>query len=292
MFQRALICTNFEDGLNRLVDFVPFLAKGGLKKIVFLHCVSLWAEGTIPREDSAKITEGKKRLHNALKNVPEGVEVFVEVVSGAPLEIIPRILNNFQIDVILLGAHIRSSLEDKIFGSTSTGLAKLTELPLMVFRPELISTYTEEELALRCQHLWREILIPYNDSSTAHYLIARIKEYAMHKPFNSFERCRLIWVIEEKGGREAIADYFVDDAHKKLVAVQKELEQLNLQVDVEVRRGDSLPEIIAAATDFDTSAIAIASETRKNLLELTLKSFSFELLHKSWFPLLFFSPKK
>ena len=35
MFESCLICTEFSDGLERLAQFVPSLAKGGLKKIVF-----------------------------------------------------------------------------------------------------------------------------------------------------------------------------------------------------------------------------------------------------------------
>ncbi|NEO51139.1 MAG: universal stress protein, partial [Moorea sp. SIO4A3] len=35
MFQHCLICTDFSDGLYRLVEFVPSLAAGGLKKIIF-----------------------------------------------------------------------------------------------------------------------------------------------------------------------------------------------------------------------------------------------------------------
>lgn len=292
MFQRALICTNFEDGLNRLVKFVPSLAAGGLKQIVFFHSVPLSKEGEIPREDSASITEAKQRLNDAFKEVPSGVKVIVEVVSGAPIETIKRILQTYNIDVILLGTPIRSSLQEKIFGSTSVGVAKLTDVPIMVLRPQLISTYTEEELAPRSQHLCRELLIPYNDSSIDRYLIERIKEYATDRPANSLERCRLMWVVEESRAKKEIASYLVDEAQKKLQAVKTELEQLDLQVDIEVRRGNHLAQIIDAATCFDISAIAIASEHRNNLLELTVPDFAEELLHTSWFPLLFFSPRK
>jgi len=292
MFKRALICTDFEDGLNRLVKFVPSLAAGGFKQIIFFHSVPLWDEGAIPREDTAKITEAKKRLNDALTEVPAGVEVIIEVVSGTPLDTIKRILKTYQIDLILIGTPIRSSLQERIVGSTSVGLAKLTDVPIMVLRPQLISTYTEEELALRCQHLCRELLIPYNDSSIDRYLIQRIKEFATDRPANSLQSCKLMWVVEESRVKKEIVSYLVDEAQKKLAAVKKELEQLNLQVDIEVRQGNSLTEIIKAATYFDISAIAIASEHKNDLLELTVPDFAEELLHKSWFPLLFFSPRK
>ena len=67
-------------------------------------------------------------------------------------------------------------------GSTSNALARQTEQPLTIIRPQLITTYTKEELALRCQHLWRYLLIPYNDSKAANYLIEQIKKYAANRP--------------------------------------------------------------------------------------------------------------
>ena len=62
-------------------------------------------------------------------------------------------------------------LETRLFGSITISLTKVTSLPLMILRPQLISTYTEEELSLRCQHLWRYFLIPFNDENNDYYLI-------------------------------------------------------------------------------------------------------------------------
>ena len=180
MFQSCSICTDFTDGLYRLVDCVPNLAQSGLKKLVFFHSVPLWEEGEVPRVDEEKIEQAKQRLQKALENVPDNVDVQVEVLSGKPLDTIPRMLKKHPVDVIITGTPIRSSLEEKFFGSTSTGLAKLTTQPLHIIRPELITTYTLEELDLRCRHMWRYLLIPYNDSKTARYLIDEIKQYAQN----------------------------------------------------------------------------------------------------------------
>ena len=176
MFQSCLICTDFTDGLYRFIDCVPDLAQCGLKKIVFFHSVPLWEEGEVPRIDKEKAEQAEQRLQKALKDIPDGVEVEVEVLSGKPLDTIPRVLKKHSIDVIMTGTPIKSLLQEKFFGSTSTGLAKVTSQPLNIIRPELITTYTLEELDLRCRHLWRYLLIPYNDSKTAKYLIEEIKK--------------------------------------------------------------------------------------------------------------------
>ena len=292
MFQSCAICTDFTDGLHRLIDCVPNLASSGLNKIVFFHSVPLWEEGEVPRVDEEKIQQARKRLEKALDNVPDNVEVIVEVLSGKPLDTIPRLLKKHSVDVIITGTPIRSLLEEKFFGSTSTGLAKLTSQPLNIIRPELITTYTLEELDLRCRHLWRYLLIPYNGSKSAHYLIEEIKKYAKDRPENSLKQCMLMTVVDDCGRKSLVAEQRVEDSKTQLESVKKELEALNIEVNTLVKVGDPLEEITTAALDYDISAIAIATDYRNSLLQWTVRSFANDLMRRSWFPTLLFSPKK
>ncbi|ACK69465.1 UspA domain protein [Gloeothece citriformis PCC 7424] len=292
MFQRCLICTDFTDGLYRLVNFVPELAKGGLKKIIFLHSLPVWEQERIAGIDEQQIAQARERLCAALEQVPEGVEVKIETPSGRPTETIVRVINSEQIDVVVAGMPIRSLLEEKVFGSTSMELARQTSVPLMILRPQLVSTYTVEELSLRCQHLWRYLLIPYNGTETADYLIRQIKEYAVHRPANSLQQCHLLWVIEDKGRNETLTTHRLEEARQRLNALKQELEALDLKVNVEVRQGNFLQEIVKVAVDCDITAIAIAKEYSSNILNWTVSNVASEVLHRVWFPLLFFSPKK
>jgi nucleotide-binding universal stress UspA family protein len=292
MFQSCLICTDFTDGLHRLIDCVPNLAQSGLNKIVFFHSVPLWEEGEVPRVDEEKIQQSKQRLEKALDNVPDNVEVIVEVLSGKPLDTIPRVLKKHPVDVIMTGTPIRSLLEEKFFGSTSTGLAKLTSQPLNIIRPELITTYTLEELDLRCRHLWRYLLIPYNDSKTARYLIEEIKKYAQDRPENSLKQCMLMSVVDDCGRKSVLAEQRVKESKTQLASVKEELEALDIEVNTLVKVGNPLHEITTAALDYDISAIAIATDYRNSLLQWTVRSFANDLMRSSWFPTLLFSPKK
>jgi len=292
MFQSCLICTDFNDGLYRFIDCVPNLAQCGLNKIVFFHSVPLWDEGEVPRIDQEKMEQAQQRLQKALENVPDGVEVKIEVLSGKPLDTIPRVLKQHSIDVIMTGTSIKNLLQEKFFGSTSVGLAKITSQPLNIIRPELITTYTREELALRCQHLWRYLLIPYNDSKTAHYLIDEIKKYAQDRPENSLEKCMLMSVIDDTGRASVLAKQRIKEAEEKLQSVKAELEELGIEVNTLVKTGNPLQEITTAALDFDISAIAIATDYRNSLLQWTVRSFANDVMRSSWFPVLLFSPKK
>ena len=293
MFQSCLICTDFTDGLYRLVDCVPNLAQSGLKKIVFFHSAPLWEEGEVPRIDEEKVEEAKARLQKAVENAPSNVDVQVEVISGKPLDTIPRALKKHQIDVIIMGSPIKTLAQEKVFGSTSAGLAKLTSQPLNIIRPELITTYTLEELDLRCRHLWRYLLIPYNDSKTARYLIEEIKQYAKDRPENSLKQCMLMTVVDDSGRRSSlVAEQKIKDAEQSLDKVKAELEALDIEVNTLVKQGNPLKEIAMAALDFDISAIAIANDYENSIIKWTVRCFANDVMRSSWFPVLLFSPKK
>jgi nucleotide-binding universal stress UspA family protein len=297
MFQSCLICTDFSDGLDRLVNFVSALGDGGFKKIIFFHSVPLWQKGEIPRIDEEKVEKAKKRFAIALRAAPEaiatnnpseGVEVIIEVASGKPLDTIPRFLKNNPVDVIFIGTPIRSLLQEKVFGSTTMGLAKLTSTPLAILRPQLLSTYTKEELTLRCKNLWRSLSIPYNDSKAAKYLIDRLKNYLGNPQQHNPQRCSLIWIIEESR-QKFLTDARLQEAETKLNSVKSELEALGCQVNVTIQIGSPLPILLETTANLDISAIAIAADSQQNFFQRAAPSFAEELLRRSWFPLLFFS---
>lgn len=291
MFKSCLICTDFSDGLYRLVNFVPDLAQAGLNKIVFFNSVPLWEEGEVPRIDEEKVKEAQNRLKPATINIPNGVDVQIEVLSGKPLDTIPRVLKNHPVDVVITGTPIRSLLQEQFFGSTSVGLAKLINQPLTIIRPQLITTYTTEELKLRCQHLWQYLLIPYKEGPSARYLIEQIKREVQKYPDSPLKQCLLISVVEEGGRTAMLSEHRLKEAQEKLASVKAELEALGLKVDAEVKQGNPLQEIMNAALEHDISAIAIATAQRNTLLQWTAPSFANDLMRRSWFPMVFFSQK-
>jgi nucleotide-binding universal stress UspA family protein len=290
MFKRCLICTDLSDSLYRLVYFIAPLAAGGLRQIVFVHSVPLWEEGQIPRIDEEKIKRARTQLEEAIADVPEGVEVLVEVLSGRPTDTIPGIIAKYQSEVVFTGTSIRSLLEEKVIGSTTLALAKLTATPLMILRPQLIATYTREEFALRCQHLWRYLLIPYNGGESARYLLDRIKDCARSRLEHSWLEIMLLWVIDD-GPKKVLGTYRLEDAARQLESVKAELEALGVAVKVEVRQGNPFLETVKVAEQFDISAIAISHIPRGVLLDWTAPSFANEVLRRSWFPILYFPPK-
>ncbi len=287
MFQRLLICTDLTDSLNRFAQVVPSLAASGIQKITFLHCVPLWNEGDIPRIDEEKIALAKTTLAPALSNLPPNIEVQLEFPSGRPLDLILETVKSVQPDLVMTGMPSRSLLDEKLFGSTTLGLVKRLTMPLMIFRPQLISAFTGEELALRCQHLFRHLLIPYDGSAAADHLLQAIRQMAEQQPANALQACSLCWVIDESSSR---AKERIRQAETTLRALAADLANLQLQTFPLVRQGNPVLEIQAAASEQDISAIAVSSNHAGQFWELSVPSFTGEILRRSWHPVLFFPP--
>jgi nucleotide-binding universal stress UspA family protein len=290
MFQRLLICTDLTDGLQRLVHFVPSLAANGVQQITFLHVVPLEGRG-VPKPDESKVQRAREQLTFAETEVPSGVEVKVEVQAGRPGERIQAAAKANRSDLIILGTESRSMLSEKLFGSTGTTLCQNSTVPVLIMRPQLLSAYTVEELDLRCRHIFRYFLMPYDGGKASEYLISQVKHYAKDGTFNSLQECLLLWVVENDDRIEKLLhESRVQTAETKLAAVKRDLEQLDITVTAQVLTGDPIPEVLKAALEYDITAIAVASATLGKLVEISSPSFTGELLRRSWHPILFFPP--
>ena len=289
MFKRVLICTDFTDSLQRLANFVPDLAKGGMEHIVFFHNVPLMTSREIPCVDEEKVSAARKVLASAKANVPEGTTVEIEIASGRAPENIIRATKKYKPDIIFSGMPTRSALNEKLFGSTTLGIADKVKVPILIMRPQLVSTYREAELSQRCQHLFEYLLLPYDDSDSSKKLITKLKEKMEANPGGALETCLLCWVVDA-GGRISSSNP-EKAAQAKLDKVKAELAGMGTEIKTEVRTGSPLEEILKSGEVHDISAIAVCSGKSSGLLKLTVPSFTTAVLRASWHPIIHF-PRK
>jgi nucleotide-binding universal stress UspA family protein len=287
MFRRILVSTNLTDGLYRLGQFLPSLAAGGIEQIVFLHCVPFWSKGQIPREDTEKIQQAQERLSFITENIPNGMEVAVEIKSGLPIDHILKVAQTYQSEVILVGTEPKTLLSDQLFGATIIDLSARIKIPLINFPTPLLYALTAEEMDLRCRHLFRYVGIPYDDTDASHQLVAEFKRYAAQRPANSLERCMLAWIIDGGILREVPKDSLLKEAQEKLAAIKTELAGLGLQVDVEVRLGELVSDILQIAAMSDICAIAVAGKSLGGSWEWG-RNVRRDLLRGSSQPVIFF----
>jgi len=288
MFQRALICTDFTDGMYRLAQFVPALAAGGLKSFMFFHNVPMETEREIPRVDPHQLDEPRQTLTNLLREVPDGVEVTVEVQMGRASDNILRLAKQFRADIIFLGTPTRTLLEEKLFGSTTVRITEKTDIPVLILRPQLMSTYTTAELELLCKYIFRYLLVPYDGSRGGQRLIERIQQRVTDNPDSVLERVRLVWVINDGLRQELMGEEAaIQQAEEQLDLLQSRLADLNLVVSTDVAAGDPLEKILKMAETHDISAIATCSGGG-GFLKWSAPSLTKEILRRSWHPVLFF----
>jgi nucleotide-binding universal stress UspA family protein len=288
MFERILICTDFADGLHRLLHFVSSLGVAGIKQIVFLHVVPLWEKGIIPKVDTEKVEQAQTRLQASLGDIPSDINVKIEVQSGKAVETILKVAQASQSQLIILGSPNRSSLAEKLAGSTMAELSRQSKIPLLIVRPQLISAYTSEELTLRCQHLFRSLLIPYNNSKSSNQLVQQVKSLAQQQSDRCLQKCHLCWVLEDNISQKIPSKLSPAQADEMLSQIQAELQAVNLDVETEVSTGNAVPQILETAIMADISAIAVSSGTIGKLQEWLVSSFAADILRQSWYPVLFF----
>ena len=285
MFKRSLVCTDFDDSLQRLIKFVPDLVQSGLDQIVFFHNVSLTKDREIPKVDENAVAEAKSKLMEADEaTLPDGKSVVIEVRSGRVIDNISKVARCYDADVLILGTPTRSLLSEKLFGSTTTGIANQLNIPLVILRPQLVATYREQELALRCQTLFDHILVPYDGSNSAKHLVAKIKASANNSGYP--KQCTLCWIIDD-GIRVELRESEAE-AKAQLDQVKADLASVGVEVFTEIRQGDPQSEILQSAEVNDISAIAICSGKSKGILKWSVPSFTSALLRSSWHPVIHF----
>jgi nucleotide-binding universal stress UspA family protein len=295
MFQRLLVSTNFSDGLHRFVKFVPDLASAGVKQIVFLHGVPLRDEGGIPRVNQEKIDSAKARLSAQLPDVIQGIEVNLEVLPGRSADLILETVKKYQSDLVVMGMPIRTLLSEKLLGSTTLGVLPYLKIPQMILRPPLICAFTQEELALRSRHLFRHLLIPYDGSPSAEYLVNRIRQQLQaqqqDQPGTCFKACTFCWIIDQPATNQSRYDQQRQQAQAALISAAAHLKDLNLALETRIRSGNSVQEIQLVAQEQNISAIAVSSKNVGKIWEWSIPSFAGEILRGSWCPVIFFPPE-
>ncbi|MEO0869786.1 MAG: universal stress protein [Cyanobacteria bacterium J06642_11] len=285
MFQCALVCTDFDDSLQRLIHFVPDLVRSGLNHVVFFHNVSIAADREIPKVDSDAIAAAEQVLSIVREaDLPEGKAVTAEVLAGRVIDNIDKVARRHNADVLFLGTPTRSLLTEKIFGSTTVGIAQQLDIPMVILRPQLVSAYRKQELALRCQTLFDHLLVPFDGSDSARHLVERIKLAAQTNAHP--KQCTLCWVIDDCIRVELRESE--EQINVTLQTAKTSLESVGIEVFTEIRQGDPQPEVLKSAEVNDISAIAISSGKSKGILKWSVPSFTSALLRSSWHPVIHF----
>lgn len=289
MFQRLLICTDLSDGLHRLARCVNNLADAGVTHITFLYSKPIIDSEGVPRLETKEIEAATAAVQ---RWIPDDAQpkITIEIQMGRIADCILRAATTHQSDLIILGTDNKSDLNEKLFGSTTSELAKRTTIPLMIFRPQLLDVMMLEELQLRCKYLFKRVLIPYDGSKIFDYVVDEIYKLALDK--SGIENCTLCWVYSDHNWLSLSEAEQNSAADAKLLPAETKLAAAGVNVQRIVRHGNALQGILDTAQEEDISAIAVASRNLNKLLEWTTPSLTGQLIRQSWYPIIFFPKQK
>ncbi|MFM2428980.1 MAG: hypothetical protein RLZZ511_193 [Cyanobacteriota bacterium] len=285
MFQRLLICTDLNDGLQQLGRSIASFAAIGVQHITFLSSKPIEETKGVPRLEASEIAKVKAAVQHWLpETLPIAVDI--EVQMGRATDVILAVAAQSQADLIVLGTASKTNLNEKLFGSTTIDLAKKTTIPLLIFRPQLLDVMTREELDLRCGELFQRLLIPYNGSPAAQHIVDRV--VALNQPQGTVGRATLCWVNADRNWLSLPETEQAAQIEQQLTPAETKLQAAQITSDRAVHQGSALQGILATAREADITAIAIASNSLGTLLEWTTPSLTGDLIRQSWYPLLFF----
>ncbi|MFZ9737686.1 MAG: universal stress protein [Prochlorotrichaceae cyanobacterium] len=290
MFRRILVCTDLKDGLQRFVSKVAALHHIGVEHLAFVHCVPFWEEGEIPHEDEAGLAFAKACLNPALEASVPGIEVQVEVVSGIPTDWIPKLVEKYQADALILGTETRSFLSEKLFGSTTAALAQRCSLPILTLRPPIVQVYRNDELTLRCENLLREVLLPFDSLATGKCLVEQVKNLLDRQPIPHLNKCWLVAIVPTES-RRLPNEYKVQEAEGYLQELKAQFSAYPITVETQVHEGEDLQDILSLLINHDISAIGVTYNWGDGLLDWPIPSFGKEIMRRSCHPVLLFPPK-
>lgn len=288
MFQRVLISTDFKDGLYRLACVIPSLVDAGIQDIRFFHNVAVQTDRSVPKVDEEGMKAARERLEELIAGAPEGSKVEVHVTCGRPSDNIIKQIESSGCEAVFLGTPTRNVLSEKLFGSTTAKLIERTSVPMVILRPQLVSTYTTEELSLRCRHLLHNLLIPYDGTKGSTEFLEVLKTRLKDNPPPSSHKYWLLWVIDESIRRELRGDNPLQDAQEELGKAADTLRELGLTVEPIVKAGDPLEEIMTMADQLDIGAIATSSRGIGGFLRWSVPSLTRDILRQSWHPIVYF----
>ena len=290
MFHKLVICTDFEDGLLRLSNGLSSLAAGGIREVVFFHYVPMWEGGDIPRIDDKKIEAARARLTDAIAGFSGDLAVTFEVRSEQLTTNLLEVIEQYGSDLVILGTQSRTLLKEKVFGSTTTTLTTKLPIPMLVIRPAMLATLTDEELNLRCQNLFHSVLVAYDGTNTSEGLVTLLLDRLSQDKPPTIKRCTLGWVVDIHrhgvSGTEKLAE-----AEATITATAQRFAALGVETVTDVRTGDAIAGINKLARESGVSAIAVTAHSLPKFLEWSRSSFPHQLLRSSLHPVLFFPPQ-
>jgi nucleotide-binding universal stress UspA family protein len=140
MFTRVLHPTDFSDCANAAFQIVKRLKSAGTQEVILLHVQDERAMRNRPAQQLAAFdAEDTRRLEQMRRDlVLRGLKAKIELRHGIPFRETLQVAEEENINLIVLGSHGRSAVQEMLAGSTFENVARASRRPVLVIRREMI----------------------------------------------------------------------------------------------------------------------------------------------------------
>jgi nucleotide-binding universal stress UspA family protein len=211
--------------------------------------------------------------HAAARLLPSGVKVQTGVLAGSPGKAVVRDAREFGADLVVAGAHRRSTISRWVLGSVSTEISENAHCSVLIARVESVA----------------RVLLGTDGSTAAEAAISAVVDW----PIFGAAEVRVVTVAPppSRSGAESISDDeslwashedLPGSGGRAVVSLERAFQRLSgagRRVGSEVRLGDPAVEIIGAAHEWPADVVVVGSTGHSLVRRLLVGSVARSVLH-------------
>lgn len=128
---------------NEVLKRAILISENKNAHLIVVHTIdSKWFEGFLSNKvDTMKITTTKKIEEEIEKLNLNNVKISLIITTGAPAEEIVEKAEEFEAELIIIGANAKDDLNNSLFGSTAHKIAQKSHLPLLIVKNACVKEY-------------------------------------------------------------------------------------------------------------------------------------------------------
>jgi nucleotide-binding universal stress UspA family protein len=153
LFSRILVAVDESDAAGQAVDFAGRLAAQWGSEIALLYVLDLDFLGTSEYYatqpelmDNLRI-EGERLVDRVAARIPGGIACTREIRLGNPHRRIPAFAEEWNADLLVIGAHGRGRISQLLLGSTAEAAIRRCHCPVLVVGPRAVARNQAESTA-------------------------------------------------------------------------------------------------------------------------------------------------
>ena len=284
MFSKVLIATDASAASLAVVGCAKALHSVGARECVLAQCFQVREHVAFPEQIKAYIESTLDRQKRMLEK--QGLATTLEVRAGLAGTAIPRMAEERDCSLIVVGSHGHNLASEVFLGGTATEIIHHATRPVLIVRLKVDEDSGQAVCARGGCDFTRHVLHPTDFSDHSVHAFAYVSELVAR----GARRVTLLHVQDKaRLGKhlEHRLDEFNEIDRDRLTMMTERLKELgNPQVDMEIPYGSPIDEILKRAASGGASVVVMGSHGRGFVSELFLGSVSHNVARHSDAPVL------